>query len=488
MNDALRTGASRAASRRDFASMLLDAGDAETVAIVDDARSVTYAELRNEVEIVARELASLHAGLVPIPRGNTITAVIRYIGALRAGLIACALPPRTAANRDDVRLRLVRDNLEELVALDTALLLPTSGSMGRTNYVVVSRGNLVANTDAIIERLGLREGRATLCMMPLSYCFALSVLHTHLAVGGTTIISDARFGPRTIRELSERWPALGFAGVPPMFQALATAGFFRSYGARLGPLQQAGGPLSERTLTVILDETREKVPFFKMYGQTEATARISAFDVTQAAEKRGSVGRALTNVTASVQRSADGLETITVRGPSVTPATIAADGSIDTSRVTQGILDTGDIGSVDEDGYLYVAGRASAIVKVGGVRVSAESIEATLLRFPGVSEVIVFAIPDEIYGERLAAAFIATGEDGVDIRQFRRYARRELGPLLAPVRWVAVDSLPRTATGKVARWRVRDFVETGRTTAAAHETMSPNETVDYRVLAEGSGL
>ena len=223
--------------------------------------------------------------------------------------------------------------------------------------------------------------------------------------------------------------------------------------------QQAGGAIAQRLARYIVNEAMGKsVKFFKMYGQTEATARISAFNAVEMQHKLDSVGFALDNVAVSVDAKYIGEpEELTVAGPSVSRLTLR---QTDQGRYEylprESELRTGDIGLMDSDGFIYITGRASAILKVSGVRVNANQIEE-ILRYDRIEEAVAIGLPDPIYGERVGCVLVpAAGSELSESAQTELSNRvaATMSAAAAPVRYWLSDSLPVTYLGKIARHEV----------------------------------
>ena len=178
--------------------------------------------------------------------------------------------------------------------------MATSGSTGVPRFVMVSHGNLIANTEAIIRSQQLAGDDRAMLILPLNYCFGTSVLHTHLYAGGGVVL-DRRFmfPDKVLRAVAEHG-CTTFAGVPTVYNVLLRRSNFRAIAMpSLRRFLQAGGRLAPEKVS----EMRAASPgtkFYVMYGQTEATARISCLEPERWEEKPGSVGRPLDNLTVRI--------------------------------------------------------------------------------------------------------------------------------------------------------------------------------------------
>jgi len=347
---------------------------------------------------------------------------------------------------------------------DLAALMATSGSTGAPRFVRVSHGNLIANTEAIIRSQRLQGAERAMLILPVSYCFGASVLHTHLYQGGAVVFDSRFMFPDKVLRAIAHYGCTTFAGVPTAYQILLRRSNLRSI--RLPSLRrflQAGGALSAACVRQI----REIVPhaeFFVMYGPTEATARISCLPPERLADKAGSVGVPLDNLAVRIV-DPDGRELaagecgeIWVAGKSISAGYL--DEPEETRRkFRDGWLATGDIASRDKDGYLWITGRQGEFLKMRGLRVGFAEIEATIAAVSGVLECAARAVPHEEAGEALALYVVPTAEADDVAAAVRRSM---------PTEWICdsitlVTQLPRTAHGKLMRAQLAELPRSGST-------------------------
>ena len=249
----------------------------------------------------------------------------------------------------------------------------------------------------------------------------------------------------------------GFAGVPSHFQILVRNSSLRKKRfPDLRCVQQAGGHLAP----AFIRELRDALPdtqVFVMYGQTEATARLSCLPPELWEAKAGSIGKGIPGVKLSV---------LDEQGAPVCPGAvgeIVAEGDNITrgywrdpteSAVSfqNGRLHTGDLATVDADGFIYIVDRAKDFIKCGGTRVSCRQLEEMLLEFKELLEVAVIGIPDELLGEAVRAFVVPCkfGAEGLEER-VRQFCRRELRPQLVPKQISVLRQLPKNSSGKVLK-------------------------------------
>jgi acyl-CoA synthetase (AMP-forming)/AMP-acid ligase II len=335
---------------------------------------------------------------------------------------------------------------------DLAVLAATSGSTGTPRFVMVSHGNLTANTEAIVRSQNLLADERAMLILPLSYCFGASVFHSHLYQGGGVVFDSRFMFPDKVLHAINSYRCTTFAGVPTVYNILLRRSNLRSIPMPgLRRFLQAGGPLAPQRVA----EMRDTVPtakFYVMYGQTEATARITCLDPAHLDAKLGSAGLPLDNLTARiVDEEGRDLPTgqtgeIMVSGPSITLGYL--DEPEESGRVFQdGWLRTGDLGHLDADGYLWIDGRKSNFLKIRGVRVSIAEVEARVASLPGVSECAVAAVAHPEAGEALAL-YIVPDKDACEVVET---VHRSLPPYWTYESINIVSQIPKTASGKVAR-------------------------------------
>lgn len=343
---------------------------------------------------------------------------------------------------------------------DVAAIHYTSGTTGQPKGAMLTHRNLVANVNSIVEYLELGPSDVAAMVLPFYYVYGSSVLHTHLAAGGSIVPAGTLAYPATVLAAIQKFRCTGFAGVPSTYLKLLGFPAFSSYDlSSLRYLTNAGAAMSPP----VVDMVTAKLPharLFLMYGQTEATARLSYLPPEYVKTKRGSAGKAIPGVELAI-RDAEGRELprgelgeIVARGANIMLGYWAD--PVETARVLRPEgLRTGDMARMDEEGFLFISGRASEMIKSGGRRISPLEIEEVLLAIPGVAECAVIGEPDPVLGEAIAAYVVAAPGATLDERTVLRGCLDELPRAKLPVRVRFVASLPRTHNGKVRRMDLR---------------------------------
>jgi acyl-CoA synthetase (AMP-forming)/AMP-acid ligase II len=337
-----------------------------------------------------------------------------------------------------------------------ALLIYTSGTTGRPKAVMLSHGNLAANAQAIVAYLELAPADRGFCVLPFQFSYGNSVLTSHLVAGATLAIEDNLAYPlRTLQRMADI-AATGFAGVPSTFTLLLTRCRLRDYDLKaLRYVTQAGGAMT-RAAIVRLREELPQTRVFVMYGQTEATARISYLPPDHLDAKAGSVGRPIEHTKVEIcdpqgQPVPIGVTgEIRVRGPGIMLG-YWQDPAATSETVRDGWLCTGDLGHLDAGGFLFIDGRAVEMIKVGAFRVSPYEVEEAIAQLEDVEEVAVGATPDELLGQAVKAVIVLRAGAQLDALAVKSHCRQSLATYKVPKVVEFAAQLPRTMTGKVQR-------------------------------------
>lgn len=338
---------------------------------------------------------------------------------------------------------------------DCAVIIFTSGSTGTKKGVMLSHQNLIANTSSIIQYLQILEKDRICVVLPFFYCFGASLLHTHIRAGGSVVLDQSIFLGSIIHTL-DKYQCTGFAGVPSTYLILKQKTPFLSKAfPSLRLFQQAGGHLAPEVVQEIIVAFPDK-QFFVMYGATEATARLSYLSPSDQTRKPGSIGRGIPGVTLEVHDE-EGQPVplgkcgeIVARGENIMLGYY--NDPEETKRVLRnGWYHTGDLGRIDEDGYIYVTGRIGTFIKSGGFKVSPVEIEDTIQKLPDACGCVVIGIPHHLMGEAIIACIQSQNPTNEFKNQVLEHCRRELPTHKIPVDLVFVDEIPLNSSGKPDR-------------------------------------
>ncbi len=400
--------------------------------------------------------------LVMVEGGNSVEAVVGYLGALGGGHVVLLVPPggangqrwRTSYAPDVLATAergwsydVVRDGAAHDLHPDLALLLTTSGSTGSPKLVRLSHENVEANASAIAEYLGLHPADRGITSLPLHYCYGLSVLHSHLVAGASVALTDLSVTDPCFWVRVRDTRVTGLAGVPYTFGLLDRVGFADMTLPHLRYVTQAGGRMApDRVRHWAETGRRQGWDLYVMYGQTEATARMAYLPPDQAVVRPDAVGRPVAGGTFTIDPvddgSSDGPGEVVYRGPNVmlgyaeTPADLALGRTVAELR-------TGDLGRIDDDGHLHVVGRASRFLKLFGLRVDLDAAER-ILADSGIDAVCTGTDEVLVVGVEESRATTAR----VDVVRIRTLAVAALGLPAGAVHVWVTSSLPRLRSGK----------------------------------------
>lgn len=484
----------------------------EKVVVIQEKRRFSYKDLLEKAEAFAgmlRNAGLARGGRVAILLENSPEYVIAYFGALMAGGVAVPLGQKITGTRlatimNDCRPAvLVAPNLliesfaeipevrdarcvipaerlcegsgpvgdpfcEGLTGNDLAMLLYTSGTTGEPKGVMLTHRNLTANAESIIEYLGLSDSEKVMVVLPFYYSYGNSLLTTHLMVGASMVLENRFVFPNLVLDRIREEQVTGFAGVPSTFAILLNRSSLRKNTfPSLRYVTQAGGAMSPK----LARDLREALPgtdVYIMYGQTEATARLTYLVPSELIRKAGSIGKAIPGVRITLRKE-DGA----FASPGEVGEIIAEGENVmggywnnpdDTKAVLKdGCLHTGDLAKADEEGFLYIVGRRSEMIKTGGHRVSPKEIEEVISGMPGVHEVAVVGVLDEMLGQAIRAFVVREPGGSVSMKDVLKHCAKNLEPFLVPHDVVFPDELPKSPSGKIDRAGLKRWESQQRT-------------------------
>jgi long-chain acyl-CoA synthetase len=334
---------------------------------------------------------------------------------------------------------------------DPALYLYTSGTTARPKGVILSHDNLIANVQSC-QKAGEFDYRdAFLCLLPFFHTYAITGTFLLPLLNGSSMILVERFQATKVLGLIQEHKVSVFLAIPSMYRVLAsTQGDYDVSSVRF-PIS-GGEPLPMAISDAF--EKRFNVPIFEGYGQTEAAPVVTLN--TPGNRRAGTIGRALPDVEVQIWDdenrvlSVGQIGEIMVRGRNVMqgyhrlPEETA-------KTMTGGWLHTGDLGRMDDDGYITITGRKKDLIISAGENIYPREIEEALALHPKVKEVAVIGVKDEVRGEVPKAFVIAREGETLDEKELRSHCRQHLANYKVPKHFEIVADLPRTPTGKVLK-------------------------------------
>jgi malonyl-CoA/methylmalonyl-CoA synthetase len=410
----------------------------------------------SSLELVVAHVAALRSGIVVVPANTAyrereiahIVADARPAAALvddraRGRWISEAGGGETLVLGPEVELpEREPAGLDAAAPGDPGLIGYTSGTTGAPKGAVLSHANLLAGSESV--RLAWRWDAADrlVLALPLFHVHGLCVgLHGTLLAGASAVLLP-RFEVDAVLDAARELAASLFFGVPTMYHRLAAS----PRAAELGRLRlcvSGSAALPAELHRALAERAGQQV--LERYGMTETLMNVS--NPYDGERRPGSVGLPLPGVELRLQ-GGDGGE-ILLRGPNVfagyweRPEATAESFAGDWFR-------TGDLGSLDPDGYVRILGRSKELIISGGLNIYPREVEDVLLGHPEVAEVAVVGVPSEEWGESVAAFVVPAGGQP-DAEELLRYAAERLAPFKRPRQVRFVEQLPRNALGKVVK-------------------------------------
>ena len=322
--------------------------------------------------------------------------------------------------------------------------------------MMISHKNIVANTESIIEYLSLNQNDIMLVVLPFYYCYGLSLLHTHLKVGGSIVLNNSFIFLGSVINNLKDYKCTGFAGVPSHFQILLkkSKSFKTTEFPDLKYVTQAGGKLHAVFIRDFV-KSFPTVDFYVMYGQTEATARLSYLSPELVKTKDTSIGKAIPGVEFKIvnnngeEVAIDEEGELLAKGDNIMLGYYKDDkGTNETLK--DGWLHTGDMAKIDEDGFVYLLARKKEIIKVGGKRVSPKEIEEVILSIPEVVDCTIKGVEDEILGEAIEATIVLSNkmEEAEMKEKILKLCSLNLAIYKIPQKIIFENSIKISSTGK----------------------------------------
>lgn len=426
-----------------------------TACICDDGREYSYEQLWDMGdELISAEDGGSERRLVLLQVSNDIESLASYLAHLRAG------NPVILMGKDADQSLI--DSMKETYGLtekeaadvelfpDLALLLSTSGSTGAQKLVRLSYDNLQSNCDSIVEYLGLTDRERPVTTLPMEYTYGLSVLHSHISVGATVLLTNRTLFDSGFWSMAEKYGATSMAGVPYTYAMYDRLKLTQMDLPELKTMTQAGGHLKpelQEKFAQWAEETGRK--FFVMYGQTEATARMSYVPPERCLDKPGSIGIPVPGGRMEIEE-----DEIIYYGPNVSLGYAACPDDLAKGDENEGRLATGDMGYMDEEGYFYITGRKKRFIKLQGKRISLDQIQDVLIGelektefFPSCPDIAVTGEDDKNITVWIAGGTDEKYDDAVDAVRSIFEEKWKIRRRMVCVN--IIENIPRNSSGKI---------------------------------------
>lgn len=333
---------------------------------------------------------------------------------------------------------------------DTFIMLGTSGSTSKPKRVMLSNDNILTNVEQIIKSLEYNSSERILSLLPLTFASGnTSQLCASLVLGASLYIYTGPYYPQYIYEAMKKYGITSTTMVPTLIKTILSDNtFFENELPDLKTLCFGGAPTDSITYNRMI-ESNLRGALVHIYGQTEAAPRIAHLYLNIDQIKVPSVGKPLDGIEVKMQKENDNSEDgeILVKGDNVMQGYYK--NSI--SPINEGWLETGDIGYVDNEGFVYITGRKKNIIIYSGMNIYAEEVEEVLYQHDSVKEAVVIGMQSPQYGEIPIAKVVLKSQTQVTAFDLRQFCARKLSQYKVPAKVIFVDELDRTQNGKILR-------------------------------------
>ena len=324
---------------------------------------------------------------------------------------------------------------------DLALLLTTSGSTGSPKLVRLSQKNLRSNADSIISYLNITEDERPVTGLPMYYSFGLSIINSHLLKGATLLLTNDSYIKKEFWTFANQYGFTSFSGVPFTFELLNKIKFWSMQLPTLKTITQAGGKLNNELIQLFYEEGKKKgIEFITMYGQTEATARMSYLPVKFLETKLGSIGKGIPGGTLflvdddkQMIMHPNVIGELVYKGDNVCLGYAESLDDLYRGDDNKGVLYTGDLAYFDEDGFFYIAGRKKRFLKLYGNRISLDYVEQLLT--PYLKEKVCIGKNDE-------KLIILTTDAKYDEKQIIDFLSEKTNIIRTALKWLKSNLFP----------------------------------------------
>lgn len=403
-------------------------------------------------------LSDLHAKALIIQPG--VGEPARIIAKQR-GIPIIELSPQVEAEAGSFRL--IAENLPDSTAQiqnpeshHIALVLHTSGTTSRPKIVPLTHSNLCTSANNIRQTLNLSESDRCLNIMPLFHIHGLiAALLSSLSAGASIICSPGFYAPQFLSWVEEFQPTW-YSAVPTMHQSILAqteANPNIIFHSKLRFIRSSSASLAPQIMAQL--EAMFNVPVIEAYGMTEASHQMASNPLPPRERKPGSVGIAAGPEIAIMDEAGDLLSTgeigeVVIKGANVTQG-YENNPKANAEAFTKGWFRTGDLGYLDDDGYLFLKGRIKEIINRAGEKISPREVDEVLLEHPAIAQALTFAAPHTLLGEDVAAAVVLKQGITASELEIKEFAAQKLANFKVPRVVLFLDEIPKGPTGKLQR-------------------------------------
>ena len=448
----------------------------KTAIVCDNGDTISYGKLKkliNSFSIYFKERS-----IVFLIGSNNVSSLVCYFAALESGVVPLLLSEnindeqlndlidiyspkyifskKTFSNSiyslrakvEEGHLFLRNKALDISIHKDLALLLTTSGSTGSPKLVKLTKENIKSNAESISEYLKIGYDDRAITSLPFNYSYGLSVINSHLFSGGSIVLSNSSMMEEKFWKSINDYSVTSIAGVPYNYEMMLRLGIDNLDIPTIKKMTQAGGKLDYQKAKKVNDFLQLKgIDFYTMYGQTEATARISYLPCGNIDKKPNSIGIPIPGGRLWLENE-EGLKIsnskivgeMIYEGLNVSMGYAESKEDLSIGDVNKGILRTGDLAYYDEDGYYFIEGRNNRFVKVFGNRISLDSLEK-LITIKGFDSVAT-GVDDKI-------VIYVIEEPNLSVAELRKEISESIGINMVAIKVTPIDDFPRLGSGKI---------------------------------------
>ena len=448
----------------------------KTAIVCDNGDTISYGKLKkliNSFSIYFKERS-----IVFLIGSNNVSSLVCYFAALESGVVPLLLSEnindeqlndlidiyspkyifskKTFSNSiyslrakvEEGHLFLRNKALDISIHKDLALLLTTSGSTGSPKLVKLTKENIKSNAESISEYLKIGYDDRAITSLPFNYSYGLSVINSHLFSGGSIVLSNSSMMEEKFWKSINDYSVTSIAGVPYNYEMMLRLGIDNLDIPTIKKMTQAGGKLDYQKAKKVNDFLQLKgIDFYTMYGQTEATARISYLPCGNIDKKPNSIGIPIPGGRLWLENE-EGLKIsnskivgeMIYEGLNVSMGYAESKEDLSIGDVNKGILKTGDLAYFDEEGYYFIEGRNNRFVKVFGNRISLDSLEK-LVTTKGFDSVAT-GVDDKI-------VIYVIEEPNLSVAELRKEISESIGINMVAIKVTPIDDFPRLDSGKI---------------------------------------
>ncbi|AGE22146.1 acyl-CoA synthetase [Geobacillus sp. GHH01] len=440
---------------------LLRQSDSTTLFLIEQYRDSSYIDILYEI---VPELRTSAPGQLQSKRLPKLKNVI-FLGDKRhPGMFTWN---DILAMAHDVSEEELDERMESLDPHDVINMQYTSGTTGFPKGVMLTNYNIVNNAHQVAQCMGLGEGDRLCIPVPFFHCFGCVMSTLACVTVGATMVPVVEFHPKRVLETVEAERCTALHGVPTMFIAELNDPDFAKYdlsSLRTGIM--AGSPCPVEVMKAVIEKMGMK-DITIAYGQTEASPVITQTRTDDPLELRvETVGRALPGVEVKIVEPGTNKEVPRgVQGELCTRGYHVMKGYYNNPEATNeaidqdGWLHTGDLATMDENGYCRITGRLKDMIIRGGENIYPREIEEFLYKHPKILDVQVVGVPDEVYGEEVMAWIILKDGETATAEEIREFCRGNISRHKIPRYIEFTDSYPMTASGKIQKFKLREMAK-----------------------------